>query len=397
MSTLKNITPLDPAGFAGDLIRCPSITPADKGALGVLQSALEAMGFVCTRYSFGDPDLPITDEHARVDNLYARLGTKAPNFCFAGHTDVVPVGEDAGWSEPPFSGRVVDGYLTGRGAADMKGGIAAFAAAVSELLASGWSPKGSISFLITGDEEGPAINGTEKLLEAITANGEVIDHCLVGEPTNPTALGQQIKNGRRGSLNGKITITGRQGHVAYPHLASNPVPALLALMSALSARHLDDGNSGFQPSNLEVTTLDVGNPTTNIIPQTATGRFNIRFNTEHKGDDLKAWISEEVAKVAEGFDGEIDAQLRVTGEAFLTQPSGFTDILQDSVQAVLGHKAELSTAGGTSDARYITHYAPVAEFGLIGATMHKVDERVAVSDIEGLTKIYREILTRYFK
>ncbi len=387
---------IDSVAFAGELIRCPSITPLDKGALDVLQTALEGMGFSCKRYGFGDASLPETDEHARVDNLYARLGTAAPNFCFAGHTDVVPVGDDAGWDEPPFSGNVVNGELRGRGAADMKGGIAAFVGAVSALLSSGWSPAGSISFLITGDEEGPAINGTEKLLQAITDEGQVIDHCLVGEPTNPTALGQQIKNGRRGSLNGLITVTGRQGHVAYPHLASNPVPVLLALMSALTTRHLDDGNSGFQPSNLEITTLDVGNNTTNIIPAKATGRFNIRFNTEHKGDDLKAWINEEVAKLAADFDGTIDAQLRVTGEAFLTDPSGFTDILQDSVEAAIGTRPELSTAGGTSDARYITHYAPVAEFGLIGATMHKVNERVAVTDIENLTRIYSEVLRRYF-
>lgn len=393
--TQEKITaaPIDPVEFASTLIRCPSITPADQGALDVLQGALEDMGFACTRYPFGAAG----DEGARVDNLYARLGTDAPNFCYAGHTDVVPVGQAEGWDEPPFSGAVKDGVLWGRGAADMKGGIAAFVAAVSELLATGWTPKGSISFLITGDEEGPAINGTEKLLKAITEAGEIIDHCLVGEPTNPTALGQQIKNGRRGSLNAKITVTGQQGHVAYPDLASNPVPKLMELMTAVSACHLDDGNSGFQPSNLEVTTLDVGNTAHNVIPKTAYGQFNIRFNTEHRGDDLKAWIMEEVAKASAGFNGQIDAVLRVTGEAFLTQPCGFTTVLQDSVEAVIGMRPALSTAGGTSDARYITHYAPVAEFGLIGATMHKVNERVAVSDIISLTQIYREVLTRYFK
>ena len=383
---------IDPVEFAAELIRCPSVTPADQGALDVLQSALESMGFVCTRYPFGRDG----DEGERVDNLYARLGTDAPNFCYAGHTDVVPVGEAQSWDEDPFSGAVKDGVLWGRGAADMKGGIAAYVGAVSALLAEGWTPKGSLSFLITGDEEGPAINGTEKLLQAITEAGEVIDHCLVGEPTNPTELGQQIKNGRRGSLNAKITVTGQQGHVAYPDLASNPVPKLMELMSAVSARKLDDGNSGFQPSNLEVTTLDVGNTAHNVIAKSAYGQFNIRFNTEHRGDDLKAWIMDEVAKAQNGFDGQIDAVLRVTGEAFLTQPSSFTDILQDSVEAVIGVRPELSTAGGTSDARYITHYAPVAEFGLIGATMHKVNERVNVSDVESLSRIYAEVLRRYF-
>lgn len=384
--------PIDPVDFAAQLIRCPSVTPADKGALDALQSALEGMGFTCMRYPFGADG----DEGARVDNLYARLGSAAPNFCFAGHTDVVPIGEAEGWDVDPFAGEIKDGVLWGRGVADMKGGIAAFVAAVSQLLSEGWTPKGSISFLITGDEEGPAINGTEKLLEAITKAGETIDHCLVGEPTNPTALGQQIKNGRRGSLNAKITVTGQQGHVAYPDLASNPVPVMMDLLTRLTARKLDDGNSGFQPSNLEVTSIDVGNTAHNVIPKTAKAQFNIRFNTEHKGDDLKAWIETIVADVAKTFDGEIDAMLRVTGEAFLTQPCEFTDILQASVTSVLGAPAALSTAGGTSDARYITHYAPVAEFGLIGATMHKVNERVAVSDIFSLSQIYREILLRYF-
>ena len=389
---MTKTVPIDPVDFAAELIRCPSVTPADKGALDTLQSALESMGFTCTRYPFGADG----DEGARVDNLYARLGSAAPNFCFAGHTDVVPIGEAEGWDVDPFAGEIKDGVLWGRGAADMKGGIAAFVAAVSHLLSEGWTPKGSISFLITGDEEGPAINGTEKLLEAITEAGEVIDHCLVGEPTNPTALGQQIKNGRRGSLNAKITVTGQQGHVAYPDLASNPVPIMMDLLTRLTARKLDDGNSGFQPSNLEVTSIDVGNSAHNVIPKTAKAQFNIRFNTEHRGDDLKAWIETIIADVSKDFDGEIDAMLRVTGEAFLTQPSAFTDILQASVTSVMGAPADLSTAGGTSDARYITHYAPVAEFGLIGATMHKVNERVAVSDIFSLSQIYREILLRYF-
>ncbi len=379
----------DPVQFAQDLIRKPSVTPIDAGALDVLQQHLEGLGFVCTRYPFGEGE-------DRVDNLYARFGTEAPNFCYAGHTDVVPVGDQDGWTYPPFAAHIEDGKLWGRGAADMKGSIAAFVAAVTNLLSGGWTPKGSISFLITGDEEGPAVNGTDKLLKAIEAAGEVIDHCLVGEPTNPDALGDMIKNGRRGSLNAKLTVTGQQGHVAYPHRASNPVPVLISLLSRLQERHLDSGNAFFQPSNLEVTSIDVGNPAHNVIAKEARAKFNIRFNTEHRGDDLKNWIEKEVANIGSGFDGEIVADLRVTGEAFLTDPSHFTDVLQSAVRKVTGRQPELSTSGGTSDARYITHYAPVAEFGLVGATIHQVNEHVEVRDIYTLTEIYQEILERYF-
>ncbi len=375
--------------LAQDLIRRPSVTPIDAGAMDVLQARLEAMGFVCRRYPFGEGE-------DRVDNLYARLGTRAPNFCFAGHTDVVPSGDEDKWSSAPFAGHVKDGQLWGRGAADMKGAIAAFVAALESLFSEGWAPKGSVSFLITGDEEGPAVNGTDKLLKAIAAEGEVIDHCLVGEPTNPDALGDMIKNGRRGSLNAKITVTGHQGHVAYPHRASNPVPVLMTFLTALLARHLDDGNASFQPSNLEVTSIDVGNKAHNVIPEVAKAQFNIRFNTEHRGEDLKAWIMGVVQEVQAAFNGHIEADLRVTGEAFLTEPCAFTAGLQDAVEAVTGRRPELSTSGGTSDARYITHYAPVAEFGLVGATMHQVNERVNTADIETLTQIYRHVLSRYF-
>lgn len=379
----------DPVAFAQDLIRKPSITPIDAGALDVLQNHLESLGFSCRRYPFGEGE-------DRVDNLYARLGTEAPNFCFAGHTDVVPVGDESRWDSAPFQADIIDGELWGRGAADMKGAIAAFVGALTQLLESGWTPKGSISFLITGDEEGPAVNGTDKLLKAITKDGETIDHCLVGEPTNPDALGDMLKNGRRGSLNAKITVTGIQGHVAYPHRAANPVPVMMKLLTNLLARNLDDGNEFFQPSNLEVTSIDVGNKAHNVIPETAKAQFNIRFNTEHRGDDLKAWIREEVARITEGFSGNIEADLRVTGEAFLTDPSDFTNHIVEAVEVVTGRKPALSTSGGTSDARYITHYAPVAEFGLVGATMHQVNERVAVSDILTLTEIYSLILKRYF-
>jgi len=386
MTTSK---PIDPVEFASALIKRPSVTPADAGALDTLQHELEAMGFVCKRYPFGKGE-------ARVDNLYARLGTKAPNFCFAGHTDVVPAGDEAKWTQDPFAGQVKDGELLGRGAADMKGAIAAFVGALSELLSTGWTPEGSISFLITGDEEGPAINGTKKLLVAIDEAGETIDHCLVGEPTNPNEMGEMVKNGRRGSFNADITVTGKQGHVAYPHRAINPVPTLLGILGKLQSRHLDDGSEFFQPSNLEITTVDVGNPTENMIPETARARFNIRFNVAHSGASLTQWLEGILEEARQGFDGTVNVKIRVSGESFLTPPGKLTDILQDATEAVTGRRPELSTSGGTSDARFITNYAPVAEFGLVGATMHQVNERVDVADITTLTAIYKGVLKRYF-
>ena len=388
------VKPIDPVKFASALIRRPSITGTDAGALDTLQEQLEALGFTCKRYPFGEGE-------THVDNLYARLGTTAPNFCFAGHTDVVPTGELAKWAQEPFAGQVKDAQLWGRGAADMKGAIAAFVGAVSELISSGWTPSkanggGSISFLITGDEEGPAQNGTKKLLPAISADGEVIDHCLVGEPTNPDHMGEMIKNGRRGSINTVLTVTGKQGHVAYPHRAVNPLPKLIEVLSVLTARKLDEGSEFFQPSNLEVTTIDVGNIAENVIPETATARFNIRFNIHHSGASLSEWIKDVIDKAQEGFDGQIETSIRVSGESFLTQPCSFTDTVQDAVEAVIGKRPALSTTGGTSDARFITHYAPVVEFGLVGATMHQVNERVDVADIETLTAIYRHMLKAYF-
>jgi len=382
-------SPCDPVELARELIQKPSVTPIDAGALDVLQTRLEGLGFTCTRYPFGEGE-------DRVDNLYARFGNQAPNFCYAGHTDVVPVGEADKWSVDPFEAVVKDGVLWGRGAADMKGSIAAFLAAVTNLMTGGWKPAGSISFLITGDEEGPAVNGTDKLLKAITNAGEKIDHCLVGEPTNPDALGDMVKNGRRGSLNAKLTVKGTQGHVAYPRRASNPVPVIMELLAQLQAWHLDDGNDFFQPSNLEVTSIDVGNTAHNVIAETARAMFNIRFNTHHRGDDLKAHINELVTAASKNFDGEIQADLRVTGEAFLTDPDSFTDKLQQAVEDVTGRRPVLSTSGGTSDARYITKYAPVVEFGLVGATIHQINERVDVADIHTLSEIYALILKRYF-
>ena len=381
---------MDALSLAQDLIRCPSVTPRDAGAMDVLQRALEGLGFACTRYPFGDG--PPGSPDARVDNLYARRGRAAPNFCFAGHLDVVPPGEASEWSEDPFAATVRDGQLWGRGASDMKGAIGAMVGAVARL---GDVP-GSISFLITEDEEGPARHGTDPLLAAVVASGETLDHCLVGEPTNPGALGDMIKAGRRGSFNMRFEVRGRQGHVAYPHLATNPVPVLLDLLDRLRARELDRGNAHFQPSNLEVTSVDVGNPAHNVIPAVARAQANIRFNTEHRGDDLKAWVREQVAAVQAGTEAEIHADLRVTGEAFLTEPSPFTTLVQDAVESATGRRPELSTAGGTSDARYITRHCPVVEFGLVGATMHQIDERVDVADIATLTDIYEGVLRRYF-
>lgn len=375
---------LDPVSLAQRLIQRPSITPVDAGALDVMQDALEQLGFSCRRYRFED-----------VDNLYARLGTAEPCFMFAGHTDVVPPGDEAAWSKPPFDAETEDGVLWGRGAADMKGALAAMVAATSRYLADNQLP-GSIAYLITGDEEGKAINGTKKVLEALAEEGERFDHCLVGEPTNPHQLGETIKSGRRGSLNCTLVARGRQGHVAYPERAENPIPPLLAVLDKLLARTLDEGHHPFQPSNLEVTTIDVGNPTTNVIPAEARANFNIRFNVKHTGDELSRWIHDEVALVDLDFKGTIEPNIHVTGEAFLTPAGAFTTLLQDSVEAELGRRPSLTTGGGTSDARFIQLYGPVAEFGLVGATMHQVDERVPVSDIESLTRIYTRILDRYF-
>ncbi|TGY90052.1 succinyl-diaminopimelate desuccinylase [Marinicauda algicola] len=376
----------DPIPLARELIRAQSVTPHDAGALDTLQRALEALGFTCRRYRFEE-----------VDNLYARLGSGAPAFCFAGHTDVVPAGDDAAWRKRPFAAEIDGDMLWGRGAADMKGAIAAFVAATARHLEDAGTPRGSIAFLITGDEEGPAVNGTKKLLEAVTADGERFDHCLVGEPTNPSVLGETIKIGRRGSLNGVITVTGRQGHVAYPEKADNPIPPLLDLLSRLKARTLDTGAPHFQPSNLEITSIDVGNEPHNVIPARARAKFNIRFNIAHTGDDLKAWIEREAAAAGLGFEGRIDLDLKVTGEAFLTRTSPFTELLKQAVGEVTGREPAMTTGGGTSDARFIKDYAPVAEFGLVGATMHQVDERVRVGDVELLTRVYQRIIERYFE
>lgn len=379
-------TLVDPLPLARALIRRPSVTPRDEGALDVLQGALEALGFRCTRLPFGE-------DEERVDNLYARLGTEAPNFCFAGHTDVVPVGE--GWTVDPFAAEVIDGRLFGRGAADMKGAIAAFVAAAARLLTDRGTAglRGSISLLITGDEEGEAANGTVRMLDWLASQGEIIDHCLVGEPTNPARLGEMMKIGRRGSLNARVTVYGQQGHVAYPHLADNPIPRLMRMLGALIERPLDAGTEHFQPSNLEIVTIDVGNTASNVIPGAAHARFNIRFNDLHSGERLSAWIRERLEVAAEG--GLFDLAVRVSGDAFLTPPGLLSTLVSDACQAVLGTRPELSTSGGTSDARFIKNACPVVEFGLVGRSMHKTDEHIELADLTALTEIYHRILAGY--
>ena len=383
----------DPVALAQALIRCPSVTPKDGGALDVLGSALESLGFSVHRLPFSDVDTP------DVDNLYARLGEEGANFCFAGHTDVVPVGDADAWAGDPFAGEVIDGYLYGRGAADMKSAIAAFTAATNRLITrhgapDSWAQPGSISLLITGDEEGPAINGTRKVLEWLADKGETLDACLVGEPTNPDALGDMIKIGRRGSMMGYLTVRGVQGHAAYPHLADNPAHRIVRLLDALTAEPLDEGSEHFQPSTLQITTIDIGNPAENVIPGEARATFNIRFCDLHTSESLKVRLHEMLDAVSEG--GDYSLAFRITGESFLTLPGPLSEAISGAVMAVTGRQPELSTTGGTSDARFIKDHCPVAEFGLVGQTMHKVDENVSCADIETLTEIYLKVLETYF-
>jgi succinyl-diaminopimelate desuccinylase len=373
--------------LARALIRCPSVTPEDGGSLDTLQSALELIGFTCHRLTFSDENTP------DVQNMYARIGTEAPNFCFAGHTDVVPVGDTAGWTVDPFGSEIIDGVLYGRGATDMKTAVACFTEAAARFLArNGDSFGGSISLLITGDEEGPAINGTRKVLQWMREQGETLDSCLVGEPTNPTTLGEMVKIGRRGSLSGFLEVHGIQGHTAYPHLADNPIPRLVKILDAITNEELDEGTDHFQPSNLQITTVDVGNTATNIIPGNVRATFNIRFNDTHTSESLMAWLRERCDAVG----GDYDLEFHITGEAFLTAPGPLSELMSNAVEGVTGKKPDLSTTGGTSDARFIKDFCPVAEFGLISQTMHKVDERVAIADLENLTDIYEAVLDGYF-
>ena len=375
---------LDPIALTQELIRRPSVTPADEGAMDIVQRTLEGLGFACKRMRFGE-----------IENLYARYGTARPNLCFAGHTDVVPVGDAQAWSREAFAAEIVDGMLIGRGSVDMKSAVAAFAAAAGKAIAAG-QVKGSLSFLITGDEEGVATHGTKMVVEALKAQGEILDHCIVGEPSSAETFGDMIKIGRRGSINTWITVDGRQGHVAYPHRAANPIPVLIDLLAKLQNHVLDEGYTGFQPSNLEVTTVDVANGATNVIPAQAKARLNIRFNPSHKGAELAAWIEAEAAKAAESFGGTIKVEPVVSGEAFLTEPGAFTDVVAAAVQDVSGSAPELSTTGGTSDARFIRDLCPVVELGLVGKTMHAVDERAPVQEIRDLQQVYERVIERYF-
>lgn len=374
---------LDPIALSQALIRQRTVNPCDDGAQDILAEALESLGFRTKRYPFEG-----------VDNLWARLGGASPNFCFAGHTDVVPVGDEAGWTFDPFGAEIRDGVLYGRGASDMKGAIAAFVSAVARYLGDHGPPQGSISLLITGDEEGPGLHGTRRLLPAVIADGEKIDHCIVGEPTSEDVIADIVKNGRRGSLNAVIKAVGRQGHVAYPEKSANPVPVLLDALQKLRAMKLDDGSPGFQPSNLEITTIDVGNPAHNVLPAQATAKFNIRFNPNHKGDDLMARISQLLTTTEKGV--AVSVEQRVSGEAFYTQPGKLTELIVSAVKAETGREPKLTTGGGTSDARYIKDVCPVAELGVRNEMAHKVDECIPVDEIETLCRIYYRLLAGYF-
>jgi succinyl-diaminopimelate desuccinylase len=388
----------DPVGNLQSLIRCPSVTPAEGGALSALEAMLKPLGFRVERMVETEPGMP------DIENLYARLGTEGPHLMFAGHTDVVPPGDEAAWSHPPFAADIESGEMFGRGAVDMKGGIACFVAAVARHIEKHGPPKGSISFLITGDEEGPAVNGTEKLLAWAAGKGERWDACLVGEPTNPDLLGDMIKIGRRGSVSGKVTVFGVQGHAAYPHLADNPVRGLLPLAAALMDPPFDGGTPEFPASNLEVTSIDVGNPATNVIPAKAAFAFNIRFNDTWTADTAKAEIVRRLDEAAEAGalrPGRDPVRYDVIwaerpSHVFLTRNNGLIASMAGAVEEVTGRNPVLSTTGGTSDARFIKDYCPVVEFGLVGRTMHMVDERVALADLETLTQIYGTFLSRWF-
>jgi succinyl-diaminopimelate desuccinylase len=381
----------DPVAIARDLLRCPSVTPDEGGALAYLHDVLAKAGFDVHRMTFAEPGT------APIENLYARIGSEAPNLVFAGHTDVVPPGDPKVWSHPPFAGDIAGDVLYGRGAVDMKGGIACFvAAALDYLMAQGGKPKrGSISLLITGDEESVAVNGTVKLLQWAAERGERFDHCILGEPSNVAKLGDTIKAGRRGSLNGTLIVTGRQGHVAYPDRVDNPIRGLVTLIAALQAP-LDQGSEHFDPSNLEFTSVDVGNPTVNLIPGAARARFNIRYNDLHSQTALKTLIEHRAHAAAAGRIHYAFEWQPSNADVFVTKPGPFTDLAAAAIAEVTGVKPKLSTTGGTSDARFIKDYCPVLEFGLVGQTMHAVDERAPVADLIALTAVYRRIIEKYF-
>ncbi|SEQ17163.1 succinyl-diaminopimelate desuccinylase [Thalassovita taeanensis] len=378
--------PVDPAKLTAQLIRCASVTPTEGGALVLLQQLLEGAGFTCTRVDRGE-----------VANLFARWGTKghARSFGFNGHTDVVPVGDQAAWTVPPFGAVEKDGMLWGRGATDMKSGVAAFAAAAVDFVRN-TPPDGAVILAITGDEEGDAVDGTVALLDWMQTEDEAMSACLVGEPTCPNHMGEMMKIGRRGSMTAWVTVTGVQGHSAYPHRAKNPLPAIARLMDRLSSHELDSGTDHFDPSTLAVVTIDTGNPATNVIPARSTATVNIRFNDAHSSTTLTDWLKAEADRVAADFGVEITMKIKVSGESFLTPPGALSDLVAKSVEAETGVTPVLSTSGGTSDARFVQHHCPVVEFGLVGKTMHQVDERVEVAQIHQLKAIYARILHDYF-
>ncbi|AZL59775.1 succinyl-diaminopimelate desuccinylase [Tabrizicola piscis] len=378
--------PLDPADLTAQLIRCPSVTPAEGGAIALLETLLTDAGFTCTRVDRGG-----------IANLYARWGQRGANraFGFNGHTDVVPVGDAAAWTHDPFGADVVDGVMYGRGACDMKSGVAAFVAAAVDFVQD-TPPDGAVIITITGDEEGEGKDGTIAILDWMAFNGERMTHCLVGEPTCPQEMGEMMKIGRRGSMTAHITATGVQGHSAYPHRAKNPLTAMVRLLARLEAEPLDRGTPHFDPSTLAITTIDCGNPANNVIPARATATVNIRFNDTHSGDTLSAWLRHEAEVVAEATGVEIGLKISISGESFLTPPGELSALVAQAVQAETGRKPVASTSGGTSDARFVKDHCPVVEFGLVGKTMHQVDERVDIAHIHTLKAIYGRILRDYF-
>jgi succinyl-diaminopimelate desuccinylase len=386
---MKN-TPHDPVSMLQQLVRCPSVTPHEAGALDCVQGWLSASGFLCERMIFRDHDTP------DIDNLFARYGNSGPHLCFAGHTDVVPQGDETIWSYQPFAADIKDGYIYGRGTTDMKGSVTAFAAAASDFVRENPKFKGSISFLITGDEEGPAVNGTAKVLLWMKDAGHIPDHCLVGEPSCVDALGDTIKIGRRGSLSFIVAVEGKQGHVAYPHKADNPIPKLTRLVERLSAIPLDHGNDHFDPSSLVFTSFDVGNPAGNVSPSKATAKFNIRYSTEQTYDTLKAFVNGHIEKLYEEMGGVWSVNFTEGAEAFITEPGAFVGLVQDAIAAETGVTPKLSTSGGTSDARFIKDFCPVLEFGPTNGTIHQTDERISVEELKATTRIYRLVLDSYF-
>ena len=383
---MPNTSPVDPVELTAALVRCPSVTPADAGALDILYDLLTQAGFACASADRGG-----------IRNLFARWGSKGNtrSFGFNGHTDVVPIGDEAAWTMPPFGAEIKDGIMYGRGTTDMKSGIAAFAAAAIDFVRD-TPPDGSVVITITGDEEGDAVDGTTALLEYMEQHGERMDVCLVGEPTCPNTMGEMIKIGRRGSMTVKFRVIGKQGHSAYPHRANNPLPPLMRLMDRLASHELDRGTDHFDPSTLAIVTVDTGNPATNVIPAECAATVNIRFNDMHSGASLSEWIENEVAGIREAYGVQIETQVKISGESFITPPGDLSAMVAKAVEAVTGISPELSTTGGTSDARFMKSHCPVVEFGLVGQSMHQVDEHVSVEHIRQLKTIYTRILQDYF-